>query len=600
MTSSEPASARPWWKDAVVYQIYPASFKDSNGDGVGDIPGITQSLDYIQSLGVTAIWICPMYASPQVDMGYDVSDYEAVHAPYGTMQDMEVLIEEAHRRGLRIILDLVVNHTSDQHAWFRRSRSSKADPMRDWYIWRPAKHGVDGERLPPNNWRSHFGGSAWTFDEETQEYYLHLFCPEQPDLNWDNREARQAIYQSAMVSWLEKGVDGFRVDSVNMYSKPPGLPDAPNNDPDSQWQEAGPLYCNGPRIDEYLEEMNEILARYDAMTVGECPNTPDRQRVVAYVSAKQKRLNMVFQFEPVDVGLGKTHKFATEPFNYSLADIKRAIRHTQSLLDGTDAWTTSFVENHDQARCVSRFGDDSPQWRARSAKCLAMLFACLSGTLFVYQGQEIGMINMPRSWPIGEYKDVDSLNHYKSVAERSNADPAAIASVRSILQHLARDHARTPMQWTPGPNAGFAAPGVTPWMRANPCAAEGVNVAQESADERSVLAFWRRTLRVRKALAEVLVHGTFSVVDEANETVFSFVKSAAADGSKSRALVVCNLSGSRGVVPEVVEGFDRKTARLVMENVSGGGDDDDECGSMTPDPEGDVLQPWEARLYVVS
>lgn len=591
MISSKSSTPQPWWKDAVIYQIYPASFKDSNGDGIGDIPGITQSLDHIRSLGATAIWICPMYASPQVDMGYDVSDYEAVHAPYGTMRDMEVLIEAAHRRGLRIILDLVVNHTSDQHAWFWRSASSRTDAMRDWYIWRPAKYSVDGERQPPNNWRSHFGGSAWTFDEGTQEYYLHLFCPEQPDLNWECREARQAIYQSAMISWLDKGVDGFRVDSVNMYSKPSGLPDAAKNDPESQWQEAGPLYCNGPRMDEYLEEMNAILARYDAMTVGECPNTPNRQRVVDYVSAAQKRLNMVFQFEPVDVGMGKAHKFATHPFNYTLADIKAAIRYTQSLLDGTDAWTTSFIENHDQGRCVSRFGDDSPLWRGCSAKCLAMLFASLSGTLFVYQGQEIGMVNMPSSWPIGEYKDVDSSSYYRSVAETSNGDPAAIADVQAALQHLVRDHARTPMQWTAGPNAGFTAPGVTPWMRANPSAREGVNVAQESADKRSVLSFWRRMLEVRKSLSEVLVHGTFSVVDEANETVFSFVKTAG--DRSSHALVVCNFSGSEGVVPEV-EGFDRRSATLAMDNVS----DEDECGS-AGDREEDVLQPWEARLYIL-
>lgn len=284
---------RPWWKDGVVYQIYPASFKDSNGDGVGDIPGITQSLDYIQSLGGDIIWVCPMYDSPQIDMGYDISDYEKVYPPYGTVADMEELIQKCHNRGMRILLDLVINHTSDQHKWFQESRSSKDNPKRDWYIWRPAKYDAQGKRQPPNNWRSNFGGSVWEWDEHTEEYYLHLFVPEQPDLNWENDKTREAIYASSMTFWLERGVDGFRVDTVNMYSKTPDYRDAPITDPGAEWQEAGKIYCNGPRMPEYLREMNAILSRYDAMTVGECPHTPDPARVLQYVSAQEKQLNMV-------------------------------------------------------------------------------------------------------------------------------------------------------------------------------------------------------------------------------------------------------------------------------------------------------------------
>ena len=284
---------RPWWKDGVVYQIYPASFKDSNGDGVGDIPGITQSLDYIKSLGVDIIWICPMYKSPQVDMGYDISNYEEVYAPYGTVADMEELISQCHDRGMRILLDLFINHTSDQHQWFKESRTSRNSPKRDWYIWRPAKHDQAGTRCPPNNWRSNFGGSAWEWDQHTEEYYLHLFCPEQPDINFEKEATRKALYASSMTFWLERGVDGFRVDTVNMYSKPPDYPDAPITDVGAEWQEAGEVYCNGPRMREYLGEMNAILARYDAMSVGECPHTPDPARVLEYVSAKERQLNMV-------------------------------------------------------------------------------------------------------------------------------------------------------------------------------------------------------------------------------------------------------------------------------------------------------------------
>jgi oligo-1,6-glucosidase len=293
---------RKWWKEGVVYQIYPASYKDSNGDGIGDIPGIISKLDYIQSVGVDIVWICPMYGSPQVDMGYDISDYEAVYPPYGTIQDMELLIAETHRRGMRIILDLVINHTSDQHKWFQESRSSKTNPKRDWYIWRPARY-VNGVRKPPNNWRGNFGGSVWQWDEQSQEYYLHLFCPEQPDLNWENEETRRAIYKSAMIFWLDKGVDGFRVDTVNMYSKGTVMADAPVTDPNNEWQFAGYQYCNGPRMHEFLREMNEILVRYDAMTVGECPHTHDPAHVLRYVGAAQKQLNMVFQFVSLLQGL---------------------------------------------------------------------------------------------------------------------------------------------------------------------------------------------------------------------------------------------------------------------------------------------------------
>lgn len=571
MTRSE----EPWWKDSVVYQIYPASFKDANGDGIGDLPGITQSLDYIKSLGVDVIWLCPMYDSPQVDMGYDVSDYTSIYPPYGTLADMENLIEQCHARGMRMILDLVINHTSNEHAWFRESSSSRDNAKSDWYIWRPAKLDRIGTRHPPNNWRATFGGSAWSWDERRQEYYLHLFCAAQPDLNWENEETRKAIYASAMTFWLEKGIDGFRVDTVNMYSKPTTFVDAPVTDPNAEWQQASAYYCNGPRMHEFLSEMNEILAPYGAMTVGELPHTPSREKVLRYVSAKEKQLSMVFQFDTVDVGIGSVFKYQTEPFAWSLPDLKVAVANTQSLIGTSDGWSTVFMENHDQARSISRFACDSPQWRVRSGKMLALLLATLSGTLFIYEGQEIGMINVPESWSIEEYKDVESSNYYKMVAERSGNDKDELAKAKRAVQHLSRDNARTPMQWTSGKNGGFS--DAKPWMRPND-SYKDINVAQQLRDPTSVLAFWQRMLKVRKAHKNVLVHGAFEIRDFDDPHLFQFTK----EWGGVSALVVCNFSS------EAREWSMRECetgkSHLVQSNV---------------DEPSDHLQPWEARLYML-
>ncbi|KAF2854757.1 glycoside hydrolase family 13 protein [Plenodomus tracheiphilus IPT5] len=570
---------RPWWKDGVVYQIYPASFKDSNGDGIGDFNGIISELDYIRSIGVDVIWICPMYDSPQVDMGYDIRNYEDVYAPYGTMQDMERLISETHDRGMRIILDLVVNHTSDQHKWFLESRSSKDNPKRDWYIWRPARY-VNGERKAPNNWVSNFTGSVWQWDEHTQEYYLHLFCPEQPDLNWENPETRQAIYKSAMEFWLERGVDGFRVDTVNMYSKGEML-DAPITDEGSEWQFAGYQYCNGPRMAEFLSEMNEVLKKYDAMTVGECPNTPDMKRVLEYVSAKGNQLNMVFQFDVVDVGQGP-YKFQTTPRNWTLPQFKSAIARTQDLIRApSDGWTTVFLENHDQSRSITRFTSDAPQHRVPGGKMLALMMCALSGTLFIYQGQEIGMTNFPRSWGMHEYKDVDSSNYYKMVEQRTGGDAKACEAAHTSLQHLARDHARVPMSWSTAPFNGFSPPDAKtePWMRpledADVC-----NVASQREDKDSVLGFWKRMLRVRKEYKDLLVHGQYDDLDLQNKEFFVFSKTW--EGKK--AVCVCNFTqeGRALVWPAQVEGL--KMDLLV---------------SSVDEPVEGELAPFEGRVYLV-
>ncbi|PWY89716.1 maltase [Aspergillus heteromorphus CBS 117.55] len=573
-----------WWKNATIYQIYPASFRDSNGDGIGDIGGIHSQLDYIQSLGVDAIWLCPMYDSPQHDMGYDISNYEAVYPPYGSVSDIEQLISACHARGLRILLDLVVNHTSDEHAWFQESRSSLSSAKRDWYIWRPARYDAEGKRRAPNNWRSCFGGSAWTWDETTGEYYLHLFATQQPDLNWENRETREAIYASAMEFWLRKGIDGFRVDTANTYSKDTSFPDVPVTDPRTEWQYASHLFCNGPRIHEYLREMAGVLRKYDAMTVGELPLTKDIEDVLGYVSAKEEKLDMVFQFDVVDLGTGADRRYSVEPRSWTLSQLKERVRATQRLMDGeSDGWSTAFLENHDQARCVSRWGcERNVELWGQSAKMLAMMVASLSGTLFVYQGQEIGMVNAPASWGVEEYKDVESRNYYDFVRQTSNGDPVALAAARTALQHLARDHARLPMQWDASPHAGFTAPDATPWMRAHDNYPD-VNVKRQALDGQSVLSFWKRMLAVRKEYPDVFAQGVFANVDrleDDDEKLFIFEKR----GEGRKLLVVLNFTESEQEAG--LEAMLGGKGKLLLSNTGEG-------ESLR------LLRPYEGRVYLV-
>jgi oligo-1,6-glucosidase len=525
---------REWWKDGVVYQIYPASFKDSNGDGVGDIQGIISKLDYLKNLGIDIIWVSPFYESPQVDMGYDISNYEDIHPPYGTLTDVEQLIRECHERGMRIVIDLVINHTSNLHPWFKESRSSKANSYRDWYIWRPAMYDGNGKRQPPNNWRSHFSGSAWTWDETTEEYYLHLFASEQPDLNWENQEARQAIYRSSMHFWLERGVDGFRIDTVNMYSKDPSYPNAPIRQPERFDQLAVEFFSNGPRMFEYLGEMNDAMKLYDVMTVGELPNTPEVSQVLSYVSAKAERLNMVFNFDTVSLGQGREARFNTHSF--SLTDFKIALSRWQSSIIGNDAWTTAFLENHDQGRSISRFASDTREYRVPSGKMLALLTTCLTGTLYIYQGQEIGMINIPKSWPIEEYKCIKSVNHYNMVKTSTNGDPTALSAALEGIQQVARDHARTPMQWDGSANAGFTN-GSKPWMRVHD-EYININVKRQALDPNSILSFWKRMLQIRKQYSDFLVYGDYEVYDIENKHTFTFTKTF----NTERVLVVLNFS----------------------------------------------------------
>jgi alpha-glucosidase len=351
---------KTWWKDATFYQVYPASFKDSNGDGWGDLPGLISEVDYLNDLGVDVIWVSPIFESPQKDMGYDVSDYQKIYEPYGTVEDVDTLIRESHRRGMKVILDLVINHTSDQHAWFKESRASKSNPKRDWYIWKPPRYDENGIRHPPTNWRGYFACPTWTFDEHTQEYYLHLYAPDQPDLNWENEECREAIYENTMRFWLEKGVDGFRIDTVNKYSKRQDFVDAPITDATLPHQPAPEMWCNGPRIHEFIKEMNQkMLAPYNAVSVGELSNTPLPSQVIPYVSEAAKELDMVFEFSIIRLGTGNIlgGKYIYQP--YPLSRLKSLTETWQRFIEGTDAWTTVFCENHDNGRAVSRFGDTS-------------------------------------------------------------------------------------------------------------------------------------------------------------------------------------------------------------------------------------------------
>ncbi|CAG84911.1 DEHA2A13882p [Debaryomyces hansenii CBS767] len=561
-----------WWKDASVYQIWPASYKDSNGDGVGDIPGIISTLNYVKSLGTDVIWLSPMYDSPQDDMGYDISNYEKVYPKYGTLEDMDNLIEGTHKRGMKLILDLVINHTSTEHDWFKQSRSSKTDPKRDWYIWKPARYDAEGNRHPPNNWVSHFSGSAWAYDETTDEYYLHLFAESQPDLNWENEETRKAIYKSALSFWFEKGIDGFRIDTAGMYSKVQSFSDAPIVFPDSEWQPCQKYFQNGPRIHEFHKEMfASVTSKYDAMTVGEVGHSP-REDSLKYVSAKEKEMNMMFLFDAVEVGSNPSDRFIYD--GYKLTDFKKAVQNQSSFIEGTDAWSTVFYENHDQPRSITRFGNDSNKYRVKSGKLLALLQSTLSGTLYIYQGQEIGMTNLPRSWSIDEYLDINTINYYKEFKAKYGDNKEKMDKLMDNINLLARDHARSPVQWDDTENAGFSTG--KPWMRVNDNYKE-INVASQVNDPNSLFSFWKQSLKIRKEYKDLLIYGSFKILDNENQKIFTYVKEAAGQ----KAYIVLNFTSES----LKFENLDGGKLELLHSNVN-------------VEDEG-TLSPYEGRFYLI-
>ncbi len=557
---------KKWWKECVVYQIYPRSFFDSNGDGIGDLRGIIHKLDYLKELGVDVVWLSPVYRSPNDDNGYDISDYQDIMPEFGTLADWEEMLERMHQRGIKLVMDLVVNHTSDEHPWFVESRKSKANPYRDYYIWRP---GVDGRE--PNNWRSHFSGSAWQYDPATDEYYLHLFSKKQPDLNWENPKVRQEVY-SMMHWWLKKGVDGFRMDVINMLSKVPGLPDGPKLT-DDRYQSGRRYYENGPRLLEFLNEMKqEVLSHYDILTVGETPGVTT-QNAIELTHEEKGFLNMVFQFEHMGLDADpKTHsRYHIVP--WKLADLKKLMTCWQKDLEGK-GWNSNYLNNHDQPRQVSRFGNDGP-YRLESAKLLGTFLHMLQGTPYVYQGEEIGMTNVAFE-TIADYNDIETINMYHEQVDEKGKDPKA---VMAVIHAKSRDNARTPMQWDASPQAGFTTG--TPWLNVNSNYPK-INAAQAMADPNSIFYYYQKLIQLRKTIPAV-VYGTYDLILPEHEQIYAFTRTF----ENERLVVVLNFSQKMAVF-ELPEDITYSSTDLLI-------------GNYPVDPTQDIrrfsLRPYEARVY---
>lgn len=532
---------KKWWKESVVYQIYPKSFKDSNGDGVGDIRGIIQKLDYLKELGVNVLWISPMLESPQDDNGYDISDYRRIYEEYGTMEDYEELLCEAHKRSIRILMDLVVNHTSDEHNWFIESRKSKDNPYRDYYIWKDPVNGKE-----PNNWGGAFGGSAWEYDPQTQMYYLHLFSKKQPDLNWENEKVRQEVYDM-MKFWCEKGIDGFRMDVISMISKDQRFPDGEMNN--GLYGDFGPYCVHGPRVHEFLQEMNQkVLSKYDIMTVGETAGVTIEE-AQKYAGDDRNELNMVFQFEHVESGCGDYGKWTT--VKYDFKEFKNIMIKWQEELQGK-AWNSLFLGNHDQPRSVSRFGNDNPVYRETSAKMLATCIHMMQGTPYVYQGEELGMTNIYFD-KLEDYRDIESINYFEEFTESGLMTPE---HMMKCLMLRSRDNARTPMQWDDSKQAGFTEG--EPWIKVNPNYKK-INAAQQLEDPDSVFHYYQKLIRLRKE-KDIIVYGEFEPLYREDEQIFAYTRKQ----DQEKLLTVCNFSDKNAEV-EVPEEF--KDAECLITNL---------------------------------
>ncbi|KAJ7181228.1 glycoside hydrolase family 13 protein [Mycena filopes] len=564
-------------------------------------------ITYLKDLGVDVLWLSPIYRSPLTDMGYDISDYRNIDPRYGTLEDWDKLLAGVHARGMKLMsvltlsffppfldvdirMDLVVNHSSDEHEWFIESKSSKANPKRDWYIWRPPIYDAAGNRHPPNNWKAQFEGSAWDYDSTTDEHYLHLYLAKQPDLNWENPEVRQAVWD-LMTFWIKRGCDGFRMDVINIISKVAGLPDAPVTDPEDVYQDASPLFANGPHVHEYIQEMNlKVLSQHDLITVGETPFTHSAAELAKYVLPANKELNMVFHFELADLdsqSLPKHLPFVYRPWKVS--EFKEVVTRWQQFERDAGFWNAIFIENHDRARSVSRFGNDTQEWRAVSAKMLAILEVTLGGTQYVFQGQELGLKNFPRSWGIEEYKDVAAQNWYHEILTKrqleSGKEDVDMSDILDGLQRKARDHGRVPMQWDATAHAGFTTG--TPWMRVNEDYATNWNAAAQLADPTSVLAFWKRALRLRKE-HKVLIYGDFVSLAPADEEVFAYTR--AYEGR--RALVVLNFTPAAVVFTLPGGAEDWSTFAGAFGNYEEGLDGGLEGGNTLQ------LKAYEGRVYI--
>lgn len=536
---------KDWWKKSVVYQIYPRSFCDSDGDGIGDLNGITGKLDYLKELGADVIWLSPVYESPNDDNGYDISDYQAVMKDFGTMADFDRMLEEIHARGMKLVMDLVVNHTSDEHPWFQESRKGKDNPYRDYYIWKKPKEGKE-----PNNWGSCFGGPAWEYEESSGEYYLHLFSVKQPDLNWENPQVRREVYRM-MNWWLDKGVDGFRMDVISLISKDPDFPDGPAGITGY----AAFNYCaNGPRVHEYLQEMRrEVLDGRDTITVGECSGVT-LEEALKYASCDGKELSMVFQFEHVDLDFDEKGNKWTDR-KCRLTELKEVLSRWQTGLYGR-AWNSLFWCNHDQPRVVSRFGNDSPEYREVSAKMLAVCLHMMQGTPYIYQGEELGMTNVPFKG-IADFRDLDSINAYWELTGKGIFKEEEMLR---FLRYKSRDNARTPMQWDASPNAGFTEG--EPWIMVNPNYGE-INAADQIGRDDSVFSFYKELVKLRKE-KPVIVNGEYRLLDPESEDVFVYERSF----HEEHLLVVCSFAEKELLwrLPEEMAG---QAAKRVIGNYEG-------------------------------
>lgn len=552
---------KAWWKEAVVYQIYPRSFMDSNGDGIGDINGITEKLEYLQELGIDVIWLSPVYQSPNDDNGYDISDYQAIMTEFGTMEDFDRMLSRAHELGIKIMMDLVVNHTSDEHAWFVESKKSVDNPYRDFYIWRKGKDGKE-----PNNWGSCFSGSAWKYDPQTDMYFLHLFSKKQPDLNWDNPKVRDQVFEM-MNWWCEKGIDGFRMDVISLISKPEGLPDGIPGE--TGYADSG--CANGPHVHEYLKEMNrKVLSHYDLITVGEASGVT-LEEAKKYASADGSELNMVFQFEHVGSGPEGNNRFGKwDSHKMSLPVWKKILSKWQTGLEGK-AWNSLFLANHDQPRSVSWFGNDSAEYREISAKMLATCLHMMQGTPYVYQGEELGMCNAYFD-KLEDYRDIESLNAYKELTETCGVSHE---EMMGYLKRISRDNARTPMQWDDSANAGFTTG--TPWIKVN-SNYKTVNAKQQTTDPDSVFSYYKELIRLRHE-NDIIVYGEYELLEPQNEELFIYTRT----WNNEQLMVLCNFTDKDVVIPAAVMAQIPADAQILISN---------HVGNLEA-----VLRPYEARVY---
>ncbi len=509
-----------WWKESVVYQIYPRSFCDSNGDGIGDLNGITGKLDYLKELGIDVIWLSPVYKSPNDDNGYDISDYQAIMDEFGTMEDFDRMLATAHEKGIKIMMDLVVNHTSDEHKWFIESRKSTDNPYRDYYIWRPAKE--DGSL--PNNWGSCFSGPAWEYDKTTDMYFLHLFSKKQPDLNWDNPAVRQDVFDM-MNWWLKKGVDGCRMDVIRLISKEPGLPD---KEPGINGYATFNVSANGPHVHEYLQEMRQkALNNADTITVGECSGVT-LEEAKKYARSDEKELNMVFQFEHMDVDSDeKAGKWTTRKMD--LRNLKKILTRWQKGLQDI-AWNSLYWENHDQPRSVSRFGNDSDEYREISAKMLATCIHMMQGTPYVYQGEELGMTNCPFN-TLDNFRDLESINAFHELTEQGKMTEE---DMMAAIGYKGRDNARTPMQWDDSAYAGFST--ANPWIMVNPNYTK-INAKDQINREDSVFKYYQKLIKLRHE-SELIVYGTYDLILDDDKDIYAYIRTL----GDEKLIVYCNFS----------------------------------------------------------